>query len=97
MNCTTITLIPKIHNASYIHQYRPISCCNVLDKLVSKMLPARLQGVIPNVVDLSQSGFIPRRQILNNVLLASELIKQYGRKSMSSRCMIKIDLKNHMI
>lgn len=31
--------------------------------------------------------------MLDNILLATELIKGYGTKSISPRCMIKIDLK----
>lgn len=31
---------------------------------------------------------------MDNVLLASELIKGYGRKGLSPRCMIKINLQN---
>lgn len=93
VNRTTITLIPKIPNACEVKQFRPISCCNMLYKLISKMLAVRLQQVIPKVVSLEQAGFIPGRQILDNVLLATKLIKGYGQKSVSPRCMIKIDLK----
>lgn len=49
--------------------------------------------MIGDVVDPSQSGFIPDRQILDNTLLATELVKGYGRKGLSPRCMIKIDLR----
>lgn len=44
-------------------------------------------------MDPTQSRFIPDRQILDNTLLASELIKGYGRKGFSPRCVIKIDLQ----
>lgn len=75
LNCTAITLIPKVANPSNVVQYKPISCCNVLYKVICKMLSVRLQRVIPNVVSLAQTGFIPERKILDNVLLATELIK----------------------
>lgn len=54
---------------------------------------ARLQHAIPKMVSLAQSSFILGRRILDNVILAIEVIKGYGSKSLSSRCMIKIDLK----
>lgn len=43
-------------------------------------------------MDPSQSGFIPNRQILDNILLAYELIKGYGRNGLSPRVMTKIDM-----
>lgn len=61
VNTTSITLIPKSLHANSISQYRPFSCCNVLYKIVSKVLANRLQNVIMDIVDPSQSGFIPRR------------------------------------
>lgn len=60
------------------------------------MLTTRLQHVIPKFVDQPHTGFILGRQILDNVLLASELIKGYCAKSLSPRYMIKIDLKSLM-
>lgn len=41
----------------------------------------------------AKSGFILGRQILENVLLASELIKGYARKGLSLRRVSKIDLR----
>lgn len=66
-------------------------------KLISKVIISILQKVVKDIVNPAQSGFIPGRQILDNVLLASELIKGYGKKELSSRCMIKIDLKKPYI
>ncbi|XP_021765448.1 uncharacterized protein LOC110729967 [Chenopodium quinoa] len=53
----------------------------------------RLANVISEVIDGSQAGFIPRKHIGDNILLATELIKGYGHKFLSPRCMLKIDLK----
>ncbi|XP_056691942.1 uncharacterized protein [Spinacia oleracea] len=92
-NYTSITLIPKIPNPTKVKEYRPIACCNVVYKIVSKILTARMQGVIGQVVSECQSGFIPERQISDNILLATELIKGYTRDHLSPRCMLKIDLK----
>lgn len=93
LNCTIITLIPKVENPTRANQFRPIACCNTLYKLVSKILMLRLKNVIGHIVDPAQAGFIPGRRLIENVLLATELVKGYGRGHMTPRCMIKIDLK----
>ncbi|XP_056688098.1 uncharacterized protein [Spinacia oleracea] len=92
-NTTSITLVPKVLNPTLVKYFRPIACCNVVYKLVSKVLTTRMQTVISEVVNEAQSGFIPGRQIADNILLATELIKGYIRSHVSPRCMLKVDLK----
>lgn len=89
----SITLIPNITNDVHHRQLRPLSCCNVIYKLMAKIITRKMQGCIPKIIDVSQSGFIPKRKIMANVLLTSKLMKGYGRMSMFLRCIIKIDLK----
>ncbi|XP_021734452.1 uncharacterized protein LOC110701169 [Chenopodium quinoa] len=50
-NCTTITLVPKIPNPSHVKDFRPIACCTVVYKLISKVITARLAAVIGEVFD----------------------------------------------
>lgn len=92
INCTVITLVPKVINPTFVKDCRPICYANVVYKIIAKVLSRRIHKVSPSMVDMSQSGFIPRRQILHKVLLGSELIKGYGSKHHSPRCMIKMDL-----
>jgi hypothetical protein len=42
-NSTTIVLIPKIDNPEMVTHFRPISLCNVVYKVISKMLSNRLK------------------------------------------------------
>ncbi|XP_021744067.1 uncharacterized protein LOC110710117 [Chenopodium quinoa] len=92
-NCTTITLVPKVLSASHVKDFRPIACCTVVYKLISKVITARLAAVIGEVIDDAQTGFIPGKHIGDNILLATELIKGYDHKFISPRCMVKVDLK----
>lgn len=86
-------MIPKIQNASSIRDFRPIRCCSIVYKLISKILTQRMQSVIGEVVNNSQAGFILGRNIADNILLASKLVRCYSRKYICPRSMIKVDLK----
>lgn len=93
VNCTSITLVPKSLHASSIKLYRPISCYNVLYKIIFKIIANRMKEVVGKVIDPAQAGFIPYRSILDNILLVSELIKGYGTKGLSLHCLIKINVR----
>lgn len=88
-----ISLIPKVPNADRVSLYKPISCCTVIYEIMSNILSHKIKIVIEDVVDLSQLRFILGRQLRDNVLLANKLIKDCGRKYMTPRCMINIDMK----
>lgn len=53
--------------------------------------------MIAGVVDISQSGFIPGRQISDNILMATELIKGYTRKGISPRSLTSKSKSSHEI
>ncbi|XP_075080308.1 uncharacterized protein LOC142165830 [Nicotiana tabacum] len=89
INCTAITLLPKNDKPTTVKEYRPIVCCTVLCKLISKAITTRLKKVIASLISESQANFIPERKIGDNIILSHELVKAYTRKHMSPRCMIK--------
>ncbi|XP_075497412.1 uncharacterized protein LOC142534428 [Primulina tabacum] len=60
---TTITLIPKVMGAQAWSDFRPISLCNVTNKIISKLLYSRLKEVAERLVSWNQSGFVPGRLI----------------------------------
>lgn len=72
--------------------YRPIACCNVLYKVVSKVIANRLKRILPRVVTENQYAFIKGRLLMENVLLESELVKDYHKEVISPRCVMKIDI-----
>ncbi|WMV24161.1 hypothetical protein MTR67_017546 [Solanum verrucosum] len=52
-----------------------------------------MQKVMAHIISKAQSGFIPGRKIVDNIILATELVKAYSRQHISPRCMLKIDLQ----
>ena len=57
LNHTFITLISKVKSPEYITEFCPIALCNILYKLVSKVLANRLKRVLPLIISESQSAF----------------------------------------
>ncbi|CAL1400664.1 unnamed protein product [Linum trigynum] len=92
VNCTILTLIPKVPNAGFIKYFRPISCCNFIYKCISKILVNRLKEVLPQLISSNQTASIKGRLITDNIILAHEMVKWYKRKNVSSRCALKIDI-----
>ncbi|CAL1352559.1 unnamed protein product [Linum trigynum] len=72
---TIITLIPKVANAEFMRQMRPISLCQVFYKIISKVLTSRLAVVLPFVISDTQNGFIKGRDISDNILIAQEVMQ----------------------
>nr|XP_033517244.1 uncharacterized protein LOC104116348 [Nicotiana tomentosiformis] len=79
-------------NPVTIKDFRPIACCTVLYKLISKVIAGRLQKIMSHIISEAQARFIPGRKIADNIILAHELVKAYNRKHISPRCMLKVDM-----
>ncbi|GKE35981.1 hypothetical protein Tco_1455303 [Tanacetum coccineum] len=77
LNHTIIALIPKVKFPSRVNDYRPISCCNVLFKCISKIIANRIKQSLKVLISPNQSAFIPGRSISDNILLTHELMHNY--------------------
>lgn len=93
-NDTCVVLIPKIKNPESMKDLRPISLCNVVYKLVSKVLANRLEHILDEIISPNQSAFVPDRLITENILLAYECThymqnKRSGREGYAA---VKLDM-----
>ena len=92
-NATSLVLIPKIPNASRMTDFGPISCLNILYKVIARLLTSRLKILLYQVISPSQSAFLPGRLLAENVLLATEIVHGYNWRSIEPRGMLKVDLR----
>jgi len=93
LNHTHVVLIPKVNRPDRITEFRPISLCNVLYKIVTKVVSNRLKLVLPSIISETQSAFTPGRLITDNILIAYEVFhSMIGRKSRHGSMAIKVDM-----
>lgn len=94
LNRTNLVLIHKSNNPEKLSQFRPISLCNFAYKIISKTLANRLKIILPNIISINQSAFIPSRAIQDNVVLAQEMFHSLNINNSKAniRLALKIDL-----
>ena len=80
LNHTYITLVPKSKSPKRVTEFRPISLCNILYKLIAKVLANRLKSLLPHVVSESQSAFQLDKAISDNILVAFETLHHMKMK-----------------
>jgi Reverse transcriptase (RNA-dependent DNA polymerase) len=74
LNQDILCLLPKEADASVMQKFRPISLVNYSYKIIFKMLTNRLSDIMHIIVDSAQAAFILGRYILDNMLVANEII-----------------------
>lgn len=92
INTTTVTLIPKMVCPNSVKDFRPISCSNVLYRVISKIICNRLKKVLPHLINPAQAGFLEGRTILQNVILCQDLVKHGSRKRGKPKVILKVDI-----
>jgi len=80
LNTSFIALIPKQENAQTLEKYRPIALCNVVYKVISKVVANRLKPLLPTIILGEQSGYMEGREILDNIIQAHEVVHSLTSK-----------------
>ena len=92
-NSSLIVLIPKTTNPTSMNNFRPISLCNVVYKVISKLLIAKLRPLLHKIIFPCQSAFIPSRWIAENQVIVHKLLHNFKTRKVKSGFMaIKLNL-----
>ena len=92
LNETFICLIPKVKSPQKITKFRPISLCNVIYKIIYKVLANRLKRILTIVIDELQSAFVPGRLITDNVLVAFKMMHCIDQRKKGKEALMAIKL-----
>ncbi|KAL2224534.1 UNVERIFIED_CONTAM: hypothetical protein Sindi_3021100 [Sesamum indicum] len=82
-----------VHSRTSVADFRPISCCNVLYKIIAKLIVQKLSVILDKIISPCQAAFVPGRSIGDNVMLAQELFTRYNQAQLPSRCALKVDIQ----
>ncbi|XP_019457635.1 PREDICTED: uncharacterized protein LOC109358024 [Lupinus angustifolius] len=89
-----IVLIPKVTTPTTLKDFRPISLCNVVYKIITKVLVKRLRPFLDELVGPLQSSFIPGRGTSDNIVLAQEVMHHLHKSKAKKGVMaFKVDLE----
>lgn len=94
INNTLLVLILKIVSINSIFQFRPISFCNVLYKVVTKIIVIRFRNIFPSLIAQNQVSFVAGRQVTDNIIIAQEIVHSMRtKKGKKSWMAIMVDLE----
>lgn len=94
VNEAVVCLIPKVKEPKSMGDLRPISLCNVLVRILSKVMANRLKKCLGSIVSDKQSAFLEGRLLTDNALIAFELNHYMKRKTQGREGVVglKIDI-----
>ena len=90
-NATFLTLNPKCEGVDSLDKLRPISLCNVIYEIITKIIANRLKPLLPSLISLEQSRFVEGRQITDGIILLHEVLHSVRTKKISGM-MVKLDI-----
>lgn len=92
LNHIFIALIPKTNKPRKVIEFRPISLCNVVYRIVAKTIANRLKPILSQIIAPTQSAFIPNRLITDNVIIGYECLHKIRHSKRKRNCMVALKL-----
>ena len=81
LNRTHTAFIPKIQGLETLGNYRLISLCNTIYKVVTKIIVARLRPHLEKIISPLQTAFVPGRKGIDNAIIVKEIIHTLSKKN----------------
>jgi hypothetical protein len=73
--------------------FRPISLCDVIYKIIAKSLADILKKRLPDIIHPTQFAFVQGRRISNNIIITQEIIHSFNLKTWQQKAfLLKVDL-----
>lgn len=89
-----LVLTPKEVKPSTMKEFRPLSLCNIVYKLVSKIIVSRLREAWKSFISPQQASFVPGRPSIDNVILCQKFVHSMRfMKLRKGSVVIKLDLE----
>ena len=88
----SIILIPKVQRPQDFTQYRSISLCNFINKVISQILSDRLATILPCIISTQHSNFVKRKQITDNFILTKKLLTDIKMANRGGNMVVKLDM-----
>ncbi|XP_060184581.1 uncharacterized protein LOC132614194 [Lycium barbarum] len=85
-------LLPKKKVINTYSDMRPTSLSSFAKKVLSKVLHNRISEVLPRIISSNQTGIVNGRIIVENVLLAQEVVKDINIRASNTNVVIKLDM-----
>ncbi|PKU83157.1 integrator complex subunit 11 [Dendrobium catenatum] len=91
---TVVVLLPKVNNPELPSNFRPISLCQTIYKIVAKVLVNRFKDILPLLISEEQAAFVQGRSISNHCLLGQEIMNKFKvSKSAKGLLAMKVDME----
>jgi len=88
MNATFLSLIPKSDKPNTFEGFRPISLFNLIYKIITKNIAAKIKSSLSTGISKEQFGFLEGRQITDAIGVAQEALHKKNKKML----VLKLDM-----
>jgi hypothetical protein len=93
LNDTFLALVSKKLPPIASQDFRPISLCDVIYKIIAKSLPDQLKNHLPKTFLPNQTAFVQGRHISTNIIITQKFIHSLNLKSWNHKSfLLKLDL-----